>query len=866
MAKSNFIVRGGADFSGLYKGFNTAQKRITSFQATINKTFKGIGITLSGIAIGKLIKDSTSMAMGVESAMDNISRNMGNSAEAFNQWVRSQSKALGMAKADAYEYGSTFSNLLASFSSNAQETADNTQKLMKAAAIIASKTGRTYEDTANRIRSGLLGSTEAIEDLGVYVNVSMLESTEAFRKFAGNKSWNQLSYQTQQQIRLAAILEQTYKRYGDILADTTQTRQAQFVASLKNIQLTLGQAFLPIYNAVLPALTAMADAIGRVVSMFAQFTQTLFGKPMAAQTKATQQQATAMTELGEATEEAAKKANKNIQAFDEVHQLQEDISDTAAGNVTAIQDTGAIAPIETEDLGEPEALTKMQKVLEKLKVLFEPAIDGFNRLKETAEPVITNVGDGLKWFLDEVLVPFGTWTISEAIPAFLNLLSGALAVLNPLLETFAPLGQWLWESFLQPIASWTGGIIVDILGWLSEKLVAIGDWIKEHSGIIQTFTIIVGSFAAAWLLVTNALKAWNIVVGIWNALGPIATGVTTILSSAIAFITSPIGIAIAAIGAFIAIIINLWRTNEEFRNKVSELWERIKEIFSLAFEAIKGFIMDFYEELKAWWEPRKETIIQVIQVLWDTISGIITAALDIIIGLLDIFIGIFTGNWEKFKQGIEELWIGMWNAIKTVLEGAWDLLKIAFNSLWNSISGWFNDLIKSAYNWGKNLIQNFIDGIKSMINKVKDAVSKVAEKVKDFLGFSSPTKEGPGSKADEWMPNMIQMLADGIYDNIGKIKSAVRYAAYNLSTLSDIQYTLNLDNNFDSQELPIADLTDIITSAVGTAIMVSNQFNTTNDDNKPIILQIDGTAFARIIGPYIDKENQRIGSVIIQPI
>ena len=137
---------------------------------------------------------------------------------------------------------------------------------MKASAIIASKTGRTYDDVSNRIRSGMLGSTEAIEDLGVYTNISMIESTNAFKKFAGDKSWSQLDFQLQQQIRLASILEQTYDRYGDTLADTTQTRQAQFLASLSNVKLSLGQAFLPIYNAVLPMLTIISPYLDNAVT------------------------------------------------------------------------------------------------------------------------------------------------------------------------------------------------------------------------------------------------------------------------------------------------------------------------------------------------------------------------------------------------------------------------------------------------------------------------------------------------------------------------------------------------------------------------------------------------------------------------
>lgn len=121
-----------------------------------------IGVAISSIAVGKLIKDSTKMAMSVESAMDNIRRNMGAASKAYDEFAKTQSKALGMARKDAYAYGSTFSNLLGSFIDDTGQVASETESLMRAAAIIASKTGRTYEDVANRIRSGMLGSTEAI--------------------------------------------------------------------------------------------------------------------------------------------------------------------------------------------------------------------------------------------------------------------------------------------------------------------------------------------------------------------------------------------------------------------------------------------------------------------------------------------------------------------------------------------------------------------------------------------------------------------------------------------------------------------------------------------------------------------------------
>ena len=312
-------------------GLNKAQKSLSNFQRNVSSIMGKVAAIFATIKIGELIKDGVQDAMSVETSIENINRTMQGSAKAFGDWVKSQSQAYGMSIQEGYKYGSTYSNLISSFQSNTKEIANSTQELMKATSIIASKTGRTFEDTAERIRSGMLGSTEAIEDLGVYTQVSMLESTEAFKELANGKSWQQLNFQTQQQIRLAAILEQTYARYGTTLADTTQTRHNQFIASLKNVQLTLGQAFLPIYNAILPPLTTFMNALSKAISIIAQFTTALFGKPKAAQqqTEAISSQSSAVNGLGNSLDDTAdsakkaKKAIKSLAGFDEINTLNQ---------------------------------------------------------------------------------------------------------------------------------------------------------------------------------------------------------------------------------------------------------------------------------------------------------------------------------------------------------------------------------------------------------------------------------------------------------------------------------------------------------------------------------------------------------------
>lgn len=97
---------------------------------------------------------------------------------------------------------------------------------------------------------------------------------------------------------------------------------------------------------------------------------------------------------------------------------------------------------------------------------------------------------------------------------------------------------------------------------------------------------------------------------------------------------------------------------------------------------------------------------------------------------------------------------------------------ISITGLFSKIGDFFSDLFKDAFNWGKNLIQNIGDGIKKAWNWVVDGVKGVGQSIADFLGFGSPTKKGPGHTADEWIPNLMDMMAQGMYEDIPMIQRA----------------------------------------------------------------------------------------------
>ena len=250
---------------------------------------------------------------------------------------------------------------------------------------------------------------------------------------------------------------------------------------------------------------------------------------------------------------------------------------------------------------------------------------------------------------------------------------------------------------------------------------------------------------------------------------------------------------------------NIWTG---IKNTLSAIWSQISGVFTAVWTVIKVAAVAVFSFLEKFWETWGSTILTTFTQIWNVIQSVFGAAFDVIADLFAAFSALFAGDWsgfwENIKQLAEDLWNGILNVISTILTAIWSVVSSVFSTIWDGIkttvSGikdsivegftaaidWIKSLPAQAFQWGADIISGIVDGIKSAVGKVGEAVSGVADKIKSFLGFSEP-EDGPLSDFHTYMPDMIDLMAQGITGNRDKITGALQALCGDMSVVARAQ-------------------------------------------------------------------------------
>ena len=518
--------------------------------------------------------------------------------------------------------------------------------------------------------------------------------------------------------------------------------------SMQTLQNSFAAAFAPILTAITPALQALINHLSQAISVMGQFFAVLFtGAKTFTRAK------DAQVDYAKSLAKTAKEANKSLSPIDKLN----NISDSGGGYE---------APGPGQMFEEVEINNELVDKVGKFKELLQPAIDAFDRLKVAVAPFANNVGAGLKWMYDNVLVPFGSWTISELVPNFLDMLGAAIGVLNSVMEVFQPFGIWLWENFLQPLATWTGEAVINGLNLLTTGLQSLSDWIANNQDLVINAAIFIGSFFAAFKIaefMTVIAPFISTLAGMISS-GTLLSTVLSGISTALGAIFSPVTLIAAALGLLIYTFIDLYKNSENFRQSIADLgatWmealqplaDFVGTVLADAWDKILKPIIDFFintllpnliDTFKNLWEnvlvPLGDFIGTVLQPVFQVLSDLLSMLWEkVILPLAEAVGGVLKKAWDGLYQILNK-------TIIPIIRKAIDVLKFLWEKVINPIIKVLWDNLKPAFDTVFSAIGDVIEGLMKTLGGVIDFIAGV------FTGDWSKAWQG------------IQDIFKGIWD------------------------------------------------------------------------------------------------------
>lgn len=318
---------------------------------------------------------------------------------------------------------------------------------------------------------------------------------------------------------------------------------------------------------------------------------------------------------------------------------------------------------------------------------------------------------------------------------------------------------------IKQLADWFAGLSEEqqrnIVKWIA-IVAAVGPVILAIGKLIVGVGSLIKAFSEIRTAITAIKAGFEIMKG----------SITTLLSG----ITAPM-IAIAAIVAvLVAAFVNLWNTNEEFRNAMLEIWGNIKETISnfvsevsLRFSELGITFESVVSTISSIWDGFCQLLAPVFIASFEIASAFLQGILGVIVGLLDAFIGLFTGNWSQYLSGIKAVWDSIWNAIKSVFMSIIN----AIMAVVNTFLSWFGTNWTSVWNRVKTTASNIWNGIKSITS---NAINGIKSTISNGLNAAKSTVNNVLSAIKSKFSSIMEGCRSAVTGAIERIKSAFNFS------------------------------------------------------------------------------------------
>ena len=355
----------------------------------------------------------------------------------------------------------------------------------------------------------------------------------------------------------------------------------------------------------------------------------------------------------------------------------------------------------------------------------------------------------------------GFLALMNAAPADIQKLEGAISTCsdeidgyNGVTEKMAAVMQdnlagqiTILKSQLQELAISFGEILMPAIRSIVSRIQGLIDKFNALSPVTKETIVKVALVAAA--LGPLLVVVGKTMVGVGKLMKFVSNLPTIIAGAKAAFtsfgaviggISAPVVAVIAVVAALVAAFVHLWRTNEDFRNKITAIWEQIKSIFSGFCQGIVDRInalgFDFKnitEVIKAVWDGLCKFLKPIFEGQFQQIANTFKAVTDIILSVLDIFVGIFTGDWSRVWDGIKGIFAAVWNFIKDTLKNALNMICGIFGTDLGEVKEFWVNVWTSIKNFFVNIWNGIKNFVSTVLNAIKNFFTTIWTGIKNFF-------------------------------------------------------------------------------------------------------------------------------------
>lgn len=383
-----------------------------------------------------------------------------------------------------------------------------------------------------------------------------------------------------------------------------------FSSSLNQIKANLMTAFAPIYNACLPAINSLMNALSKLTGTIAVFVSGLFGKSL----DDAKNQAKGLSKALDKTSKSGEKASGSLSSLDEIELINEDSSNVGGSGT---EDTG---------INYDGEIQYSQKLLDFLNKIKEFVAEN----KESIIGFLFGIAGGL------LAIKFGC-DLLEGL--------GIGIMIASIMKLIQDLKKYLedpsWENF--------GNIIQDI----GLFIVGLGILISEIPLIIAgAIVLIVGTIIKNWDKIKGTLQGgidWLKTKGreifVWlfgDVFAPLYDGFVNILQSALNFLDTTFNNAKTIFDNIIGFIKNVFTGNWK------GAWENVKNIFLALLNQIKATFMLVLSTLG-------NLAVGVGQTVGNVIAGVFKAVVNGVLGAMESILNFPIKSVNKLIKVINEV-------------------------------------------------------------------------------------------------------------------------------------------------------------------------------------------------------------------